>query len=180
MSEDLIKSLGLSVHPYGGFFREVHRSLQVIKPMDERDARSASTCIYLVMQNNDIDPWHKMRSEEIFFYHKGSFLKLYTIDADGKLETKIVGDSTIDPNAVFACIIPAGVWFAGELVDQEDSFGFFSVSVSPGFHYADSEVANVDKLCEEFPDHQVLIERLHKDPPKVEEPAKSADQQSNE
>lgn len=168
MAEDLIKSLDLQPHPYGGFFKEVHRSPLAVKPND-RDARSAFTCIYLVMQNEDIDPWHKIKSEETFFYHKGAFLKLFTIDPEGKLETKIVGDPTVDPEAVFACVIPAGVWFAGELVDRENSYGFFSVVVSPGFHFADSEVAHVEKLCEQFPDHKELIERLHLDPPKAAE-----------
>jgi len=164
MADELIKVLDLSPHPYGGYFKEIHRSSTNVKPLnDDRDARSAATYIQLVMKHNDIDPWHKMKSEETFFYHKGSYLKLFTIDSEGKLEYKVVGDTVKDPDAVYAYmyVIPAGVWFAGELVDKHpDSFGLFSVAVSPGFHFDDSEVGDVDKLRELFPEHKEVIERL--------------------
>lgn len=162
MAEELVKTLNLAPHPYGGFFREVQRSAINVKPLtDDRGPRSAVTAIYVVMRHDDINPWHKLKSDETFFYHKGDSLKLYLIDEEGKLTCKIVGDTLQDPNASYAQVVPAGMWFAGEVLEKsESSYVFFTASISPGFHFDDSQLGHVGKLSEMFPEHKELIERL--------------------
>lgn len=162
MADEIVKALDLAPHPYGGFFKSVQRSAINVKPLnDERGPRSAASVIHFVMKKGDINPWHKLKSEESVFYHKGASVKFHIIDDEGNLECKVVGDTLVDPNASFCQVVPAGVWFAGELLaDEEDSFGFFSASVTPGFHYDDSMIGRVDNLTELFPQHKEIIERL--------------------
>lgn len=163
-ADSLVKVLGLTPHPYHrtGYFREVYRSILNVKPLsDERSSRNAGTCIQLLMKGDDVDPWHKIKSDETFFYHKGSFLKLYTIDSHGNLECKVIGDASQDPGAAYSVVVQAGTWFAGELVEQEkDSFGLFSVFVCPGFDFSDSQIGEPDELSGLFPQHKEIIQRL--------------------
>ncbi|EDO34140.1 predicted protein [Nematostella vectensis] len=163
--EELIKKLNLEPHPYGGYYRPLHRSVECVAPADGRGPRSATTSIYLVMQHGDIDPWHRMKSEETFFYHKGCSLRLYILTDDGKLDSRVVGDGMSYEDASFAVVIPANTWFAGELAHEDaDSYGFFSVSVSPGFDFSDSEIGKSDMLCELYPIHSEILKRLELKP----------------
>lgn len=162
MADELCKTLGLSPHPYGGYFKEIYRATSTVKPLeDERQSRTAGSCIYFIMKSTDIDPWHRLKSDSTFLYHKGTHLKMYIIDSKGDLQCKILGDTSQDCNAMFACTIPAGAWFGGELANKyPDSFGLYSVFVCPGFEFGDSEIGEQTRLAELFPQHKELFERL--------------------
>jgi len=188
MAEDLVKALELAPHPYGGFFKAVSRSAINVKPLNEEQGpRSANSVIHFVMKKDDINPWHKLKSEEIIFFHKGCSLKFYLIDDDGNLESKVLGDALVDEGASFCLVIPAGVWFAAELLAKnEESYGFFSAAVTPGFHFDDSVIGHVDKLSELFPQHKEIIERLsiihvhHDESPANEEAAEKNEENQEE
>ena len=98
-----------------------------------------------------------MKSEETYFYHKGSHIILHMITEDGKHETKIIGDPVVDPKAHFHYHVPKNVWFALELEDKS-SYCVFSEAAGPGFEYEDCEVGEKKKMLEMFPQHKEIVE----------------------
>ena len=60
---------------------------------------------------------------------------------------------------VFQYIVPAGAWFASEPAPGS-SFALVGCTVSPGFDFADFEMAKVEDLVHKFPQHRQLAERL--------------------
>jgi predicted cupin superfamily sugar epimerase len=58
---------------------------------------------------------------------------------------------------VYQAIVPAGAWFASETTGE---YSFVGCTVSPGFDFADFELAKAAELISEYPESSQLIERL--------------------
>lgn len=161
MADELIKTLNLVPLPLGGFYVESMHAKTTVKPLDSsgREVRDAYSVIYLLLRGSDINAWHKMKSEETYFHHKGSHMILHMITGDGTYETKIIGDPMVDGNARFHCHVPKNVWFALELQDKS-SYCVFSEAAGPGFAYEDCEVGEKEKMLGMFPQHKELIEKF--------------------
>jgi len=69
-------------------------------------------------------------------------------------------------DAALSGVVPAGVWFAAELASgfdapvQDSDWFLAGCTVSPGFDFADFEIAERDALLEVFPQFSELIRRL--------------------
>jgi predicted cupin superfamily sugar epimerase len=64
-----------------------------------------------------------------------------------------------DQGETFQCVIKAGNWFAARVAN----FGRYSLTgctVSPGFDFADFELADRDSLLAQYPQHAALIRSL--------------------
>lgn len=161
MADELLKTLNLAPLPLGGFYAESLHAATKIKPLDDsgREVRDAYSVIYLLLRGSDINAWHKMKSGETYFHHKGSHLVLHMISEDGSYETQIIGDPMVDSKARFHCHVPKNVWFALELEDK-NSYCVFSEAAGPGFEYEDCEVGEREKMLEMFPQHKELINKF--------------------
>lgn len=111
MADDLLKTLNLAPLPLGGFYAESLHAATKIKPLDDsgREVRDAYSVIYLLLRGSDINAWHKMKSGETYFHHKGSHIILHMISEDGSYETQIIGDPMVDSKARFHCHVPKNV-----------------------------------------------------------------------
>ena len=73
---DWIRRLGLVPHPEGGFYRETYRSQGNISreslPVGMDGDRSYGTAIYFLLSAGQVSRWHRIRSDELWFYHAGS------------------------------------------------------------------------------------------------------------
>lgn len=161
MADELIKSLNLVPLPLGGFYAESMHARTTVKPLDGsgREVRDAYSVIYLLLRGSDINAWHKMKSEETYFYHKGSSIALHMITEEGKYENKIIGDPMRDGKASFHCHVPKNMWFALELLDKT-SYCVFSEAAGPGFEYEDCEVGEKAKMLAMFPQHKEIVEKF--------------------
>src|SRR5215469_14798190 len=61
-AKDLISELGLQPHPEGGYFREIFRSPQQVRPLYERSAHFALTTIYFLLTKGQYGRWHRVAS----------------------------------------------------------------------------------------------------------------------
>lgn len=160
----IVQTLGLQPHPEGGFYKEVYRSADTVEasclPKGFHGRRSFSTSIYYLLEKNDFSAFHRIKSDEIWHYHAGGNLLIHSIDLDGKYQCKILGAS-ISEGATFQVMVPAGHWFASEPAAHTD-FILAGCTVSPGFDFKDFELADKNKLAQEFPEHIALINRLCK------------------
>lgn len=102
-SQYWIDLLNLTPHPEGGFFREIYSSNIFVDgnliSSEFNGRRNLSTSIYFLLKSGEVSRLHRLRSDEIWYYHTGSTLTLYTIDVDGKQNETILGKN-IEKNEV--------------------------------------------------------------------------------
>ncbi len=162
-AEYWIKKLRLTpLDPEGGYFRETYCSQEIIHKESLPDRYPAervfSTAIYFLLAGEQVSKFHRLRSDEVWFYHAGSSLTVYIIERDGTLRQLRVGPD-IDSGGQPQVFIPHGVWF-GAKVDQENSYTLVGCAVAPGFVFEDFELANRKHLITDYPQHREIIELL--------------------
>jgi predicted cupin superfamily sugar epimerase len=158
-SEYWIQHLNLLPHPEGGFFREMYRSNigieQQALPYGYKGARRLCTSIYFLLRSQDISKLHRLKSDEIWYYHFGSSLKIIMIDNEGQKHTKLLGPNS-EKSEQFQVEIPAGTIF-GAVVTDENSYCLVSCIVAPGFDFGDFELFDREDLLQAYPKHSDFI-----------------------
>lgn len=161
-SKLLVKKFNLLPHPEGGFFKENYRSLEMMPhsslPKRFCGDRHYSTAIYFLLERGDFSVFHKINSDECWHFYAGSTLLIYIIHLNGKLEIIKLG-SNVNEGEQFQAVVPAECWFASEPASTTD-FSFVGCTVAPGFDFGDFELAKMDELSKNYPQHQSLIHRL--------------------
>ena len=107
--DTLIRSLALTPHPEGGFYREVFRSAGNVAPADGRPPRQALTAIYFLLATGQHSCWHRVASDETWTHLEGDPLELLCFDS-ARLSRARLG--TAGPGVVPLLAVPAGVWQA--------------------------------------------------------------------
>jgi hypothetical protein len=161
-AEDWIKALRLQAHPEGGYFAPSYQSSQHISsdnlPARYQGDRAAATSIYFLVKSENFSAFHRLQSEEMWFFHEGATLCLHLIHGDGTWEKVYLGTKP-EAGEVPSFLVPAHTWFAAEVL-QADEFCLVSCVVCPGFSFEDFELAERKPLIQQFPAHQALISRL--------------------
>jgi predicted cupin superfamily sugar epimerase len=143
--------LALQPHPEGGWYREVYRSSQTVKPDGGRGLRSALTAIYFLLNAGEFSAWHVVQSDECWLHLEGGPLELLTFDpaAHVRHSTRLgpLSEST-EPFAV----VPAGVWQAARPLGD---FTLVQCLVGPGFDFADFRLNRDDAGDRELAQQQL-------------------------
>lgn len=157
-----IDKLNLSAHPEGGFFYEVYRSEELIPesalPKRFKAPRAFSTSIYFLLKGHQISVFHRLKSDEIWHFLKGSGGKIHMISPAGKLITEKIGDD-LDNNEKLQVVIQKDHWFAAE-VNNPDGFLLVSCTVAPGFDFHDFEMAERQELLKKYKDLEEVITKF--------------------
>jgi predicted cupin superfamily sugar epimerase len=156
-SARLIRELGLTRHPEGGYFRETFRAGPLPFELPERGARSASTAIYFLLADADFSAFHRVRSDEIWHFYAGSSLELHLLDPERGYEHLVLG-SGIERGERPQHVVRANVYQAARL--SAPGFALCGCTVAPGFDFADFELTPRAELASLFPTHSALIELL--------------------
>jgi len=151
-----IEKLGLQPHPEGGYYREVFRSDLQVSRSDSPAKKQACTSIYYLLEGKDFSGFHRIASDELWYFHKGSALVIHAINEKGEHIAHEVSDSSTGSLSVS---IEAGLWFAAEIPSGE-GFVLVSCAVAPGFEFSEFEMADKGKLIELYPAHEGVLERL--------------------
>ena len=158
----IIKQLGLLPHPEGGFYKDSHRSNLTIAegclPEGYSGSRNVSTAIYFLLTSGNFSAFHRIRQDEVWHFYKGAPISLHVITKNGIYENHIIGPE-LALGQVPQYVVQGGDWFASE-VSQKDSYSLAGCTVSPGFDFADFEMAQKDDLMNQFPDFKRIISRL--------------------
>jgi predicted cupin superfamily sugar epimerase len=157
-----INRLQLSTHIEGGAFREIYRSavtaVQASLPPAFPGDRSFCTSIYFLLQHRQFSAFHKIKSDEIWHFYYGDALIVYEITPQGELVQHRLGNDP-DKGESFQCVITAGNWFAARVADAGE-YALVGCTVSPGFDFADFELASQKELTDQFPQHAMVIKEL--------------------
>lgn len=153
-----INRLKLKEHTEGGWFCETYRSKLLLdrEALSEAHSgdRAAMTAIWFLLNGDEKSHFHRLCSDELWFFQVGRPLNVYIINFEGVLQCIRIGEGHC-----LQAVIPANHWFAAELQDKQ-SFALVSCVVAPGFDFNDFELANRQKLLGQYPQHQDLIKRL--------------------
>lgn len=154
-----IEKLGLQRHPEGGWFRETYRSEESFAkehlPGQYSGDRNFSTQIYYLLEHDDRSFFHRLKSDEIWHFYTGGSAAEIILLFDGGVRKLLVG-SEPEKGESFQSLIPKNTWFAAHLNDKS-SYALVGCTVSPGFDFADFELAKRTDLLREFIQHEKII-----------------------
>lgn len=127
----LAAALDLAPHPEGGWYRRTWTSTVAVET-PSRPRPSATAVLYLL---NDVSRWHRVRSAELWCWHRGSAVGLRCGGASDvpvpEAEMRLDADS---PQRE----IPAGRWQTAHLLGADPAL--VTCVVSPGFDFVDFEL----------------------------------------
>ena len=152
----LIEQHGLVPHPEGGFYAEVHRAKRRVQAVSESPERSAYTSIHYLLAGDDFSAWHRIQSDETWFFHSGCDLVIYSFAENGQLQAQRLGVES----GCFQLTIAARTWFAAQPA-RADSCSFVSCVVAPGFEFEDFDLGSRPLLLEAYghsPENRAKIE----------------------
>src|SRR5471030_3249918 len=126
-----IEHLNLQPHPEGGYYKEVFRSQQELMRTGSATLKQACTSIYYLLEGSDFSGFHRLASDEIWYFHKGKPLNVHVIDKSGSHITYELSDGD---TGSLSLAIPAYTWFAAE-IPLGNGFALVSCAVAPGFDF---------------------------------------------
>jgi predicted cupin superfamily sugar epimerase len=153
--KEIIEKLQLLPHPEGGFYKETYRSAADISI--DGNVRQMCTSIYFMLEDDNKSHFHRIKSDELWFFHLGEPLEIVTLN-NGAVETILLG-SAIEKGELLQAVIPAGIWF-GSRIKSQKGFVLVSCTVAPGFDFADFELAKREDLLRKYPHYEELIKEL--------------------
>ncbi len=159
-----IRHLKLSQHIEGGYFSEVYKSQDILQSsqLPEKftiaSTRHCCTHIYFLLEKGQFSALHRIKSDELWHFYDGDPIIIYEIDLNGEMAKHVLGDDPSLGQQHFTAV-KAGNWF-GAALDDKSEFALVGCTVSPGFDYADFEMANREQLRTEFPQHRSLVDAL--------------------
>lgn len=160
-AHSLINQLGLVRHPEGGWFTETYRATEQVSgtalPQRYGGDRSFCTSIYFLLEQEDFSALHRIKSDELWYFHTGCALLIHVILPDGSYQGLQLGPN-LEAGERFQAVVPAGSWFGAEL--KGAGFGLVGCTVAPGFEFSDFELAEQDGLMSRYPQYAGLIGRM--------------------
>jgi predicted cupin superfamily sugar epimerase len=132
--------LGLQAHPEGGWYAETWRSAVSVPatalPPEYGGPRAAATAILFLLLPGERSAWHLVRSDELWFHHRGGPL---TLRLGGRGEApEAATEHRLGPRIEAGerpqLLVPGGVWQSAEPAGEPV---LVSCVVAPGFDFAD-------------------------------------------
>jgi predicted cupin superfamily sugar epimerase len=152
-ADALVRELGLTPHPEGGYYRELFRSRRMVRTDDGRSERWAATTIFYLLRGTDVNRWHRVASDEIWHWYEGAPLTLHLLDAPvTRARTELLGP--VGEGSAPVRVVPAGCWQAVRCTGE---FTLAGCTVAPGFEFSDFRLMRdlpemADRLRQAFPD----------------------------
>jgi predicted cupin superfamily sugar epimerase len=146
----------------GGFYAETYRSTERIPraslPQRYTSDRSFGSAIYYLLTPDTFSAMHRLASDEIYHFYLGDPVELLLLRENGSGEILTIGpdlENGMRPQA----LAPRNVW-QGSRLRAGGKFALLGTTVSPGFDFADFELANRETLLASYPAHAQLIRDL--------------------
>ncbi len=152
-AQELVQTLGLLPHPEGGFYKETYRSELTLEGKD----RQLLTSIYFLLTSANVSKFHRIKSDELWYFHAGSPLIVHTLGEHGHQQHHLGLDLSKGQQPFLW--IPKDTIF-GSTVLENDGFSLVSCAVAPGFDFRDFELFERSELLRAYPEHKELVERL--------------------
>lgn len=157
-AEDWITHLDMAAHPEGGYYKQSFVSSEKVKTATHPAERNLYTSIYFLLRSQDISHFHRLKSDELWYFHAGNAVTVHILDVEGNYRAEKLGlDLAVGERP--QVLVEKGSIF-GSTVEAEDSFSLVGCMVSPGFDFADFELLLQAELLELYPDQGKIIKKL--------------------
>ena len=133
-----INHFSLLPHPEGGYYKETFRSEKSFQFEGFEEERSICTSIYFLLEKGQTSSLHRIKSEEIWYFHDGQTLEIIELDSEGNEQITRLGKDILN-GEVLQHVVPAGIWFGARLASYSE-FCLVGCQVSPGFDFKDFEL----------------------------------------
>ena len=170
-AHEVAERLELEPHREGGFFRETYRS--PVEVPTANGPRPASTAILYLLTANNPSRFHRLSTDELWFYHAGAPAMLFVLSPPAATQRVIGLDSP-------QMLVPANCWTGARVLTEDEAdwgmgraperrwtadrratprlrWTLVSCVVTPGFTYDDFELADRAALLREFPQERAAI-----------------------
>jgi predicted cupin superfamily sugar epimerase len=148
-AREVAERLALQPHREGGFFRETYRAATEVQTA--AGSRPVSTSILYLLTEDSPSRFHRLASDELWFYHAGDPAELWFLPPtpERAASREIVGPE--DP----CMLVPARRWMGARVMaggEGRETVGWTLVScvVTPGFEYDDFELADQETLLRDY------------------------------
>ncbi|MBE6057859.1 cupin domain-containing protein, partial [Clostridium sp.] len=150
-----IEKLDMTAHPEGGYYKESFISAENITDSDLtttfEDKRILWTSIYFLLRNGEVSNFHRLKSDEMWYYHSGSPLTIYMITPEGELITEQLG-LDIEKGEKPQVLVPKNYIFGSAMNNK--GYALVGCMVSPGFEFRDFELFERDTLLNLYPKYK--------------------------
>ncbi|MGE7118855.1 cupin domain-containing protein [Peribacillus sp. NPDC046944] len=157
-----VTKLGMEPHPEGGFYKRTFESEERTSDqelsVEFEGKRKLYTSIFFLLGSNDISHLHRLKSDELWYYHAGSPLTIHVIDEKGDYKERKLGIN-LDEGEIPQVLVPKNSIFGSSVMD-EDTFSLVGCMVSPGFEFQDFELFTQEELLSKYPQHRDVITKL--------------------
>ncbi|MBU3127566.1 cupin domain-containing protein [Clostridium tagluense] len=162
-SQYFIDTLNMEAHPEGGFYKSSFCSCENISSNNLKTKfegeRILWTSIYFLLRDGEISSFHRLKSDEMWYYHAGSPLTIYMISPNGELTTKQLG-LNIENGETPQFLVPKNHIFGSAM--NSPGYSLVGCMVSPGFDFKDFEIIERDVLLTNYSQHKDIIIKLTK------------------
>lgn len=154
-----IKSLDMNVHPEGGYYKEsfISNSKLPENTLHINEERFLWTSIYFLLRTGEVSNFHRLKSDEMWYFHAGEALTIYMISPNGELIEKHLG-LNIENGESPQVLVPKNYIFGSSM--NKDGFSLVGCMVAPGFDFKDFELFEREDLISKYPAHKEIIEKL--------------------
>lgn len=137
---DTAERLGLLPHPEGGWYRQTWAAPVRFQPPGYTGDRASATAILFLLGPDDESVWHRVRSDELWLWHRGVLnLRLGGDSDEPGTDTLVTLGGDIAAGETVQALVPAGTWQAAKPAGSGEVL--VTCIVSPGFDFADFEAA---------------------------------------
>lgn len=154
-----ITALNMKKHPEGGYFQEVIKSNKNCINHEGAE-RAQFTSIYFLLPKGQVSNLHRLKADEIWYFHDGSPLTIHMISPQGNYTSKKLG-LNIEEGESAQLLVPEGTIF-GATSDKDDGkdYSLVGCMVSPGFEFEDFILYDRKDLLAIYPQCEGVIRRL--------------------
>ena len=156
-----VEKLKMTPHPEGGYFKECYAGEDMISSnelsVDYKDTRKLWTSIYFLLEDGEVSNFHRLKSDEMWYYQAGSPLTIYMITPEGTLVTQKLG-LNIAEGEMPQFLVPKGYIFGSAM--NESGYALVGCMVAPGFEFRDFELFKRSELLEKYPQYEKEIVKL--------------------
>lgn len=151
-AEYYIKNLNMDPHIEGGYFKE-----SFISNDEARKDKKLWSSIYFLLRTGEVSNFHRLKSDELWYYHDGEALTIYMITPEGELITSQLGKN-IENGEMPQVLVPKGYIFGSAM--NNDGYSLVGCMVSPAFDYKEFELFDREYLLSLYPEHKEIILKL--------------------
>lgn len=152
---ELVEKLQMTPHPEGGFYAETYRTDKSLTTPNGN--RNLATSIFFLLRSRDVSHFHRIKSDELWFWHEGSPLSVHLLGEKGHQILKL---GPVDGFETMPQHLVKGETIFGSSVDEPDSYALVSCVVAPGFDFRDFELFQAEDLLPIFPEAAEIIRKL--------------------